>query len=244
MEASSDTRRGLVALGDSITRGQGGTPALGVHFQSWAQWLAEALALPFTNLAADGARTPDVLAGQLPRVRGPYDLATLYVGVNDARGLDWDAAAFARDVETILAALDAAADRVLVLTIPHDLGRPAAAPKPAEAGRILRAAAERHGAVVADLDGFGGRRTVLPDVVHPTSLGMLAIADVAARALGAAVVPSTLAEPVGGPWHEARYAAWWRRLWLREQRRRVRERLATRATVATSSRSAGRSRHE
>jgi hypothetical protein len=51
----SETRRGLVALGDSITRGRGGTPALGVHFQSWAQWLAEALELPLTNLAGDGA---------------------------------------------------------------------------------------------------------------------------------------------------------------------------------------------
>ena len=48
------THRGLVALGDSITNGHG-EPALGVPMQSWAQWLAEALALPFTKLARDGA---------------------------------------------------------------------------------------------------------------------------------------------------------------------------------------------
>ena len=55
------TRRGLVALGDSITNGHG-EPALGVTMQSWAQWLAEELGLPFTKLARDGARAADVLA--------------------------------------------------------------------------------------------------------------------------------------------------------------------------------------
>ena len=68
------TTRGLVALGDSITNGHG-EPALGVHPQSWAQWLAEALELPFTKLAVDGAQAADVLRDQVPRLRGPYDLA-------------------------------------------------------------------------------------------------------------------------------------------------------------------------
>jgi hypothetical protein len=57
----------------------------------------EALELPFTNLAADGAVAPDVLARQVPRLRGPYAVGTLYVGANDARGIRWDPAAFARD---------------------------------------------------------------------------------------------------------------------------------------------------
>src|SRR3954447_2407291 len=80
--APMTTTRGLVALGDSITNGHG-EPALGVHSQSWAQWLAEALELPFTKLAADGARAADVLRDQVPRLRGPYDLACVYAGVND-----------------------------------------------------------------------------------------------------------------------------------------------------------------
>ena len=54
-------RRGVVALGDSITRGRGGAPALGVHPQSWALWLAEALELPVTILARDGAQARDVV---------------------------------------------------------------------------------------------------------------------------------------------------------------------------------------
>src|SRR3954452_24794695 len=59
------TTRGLVALGDSITNGRG-EPALGVHAQSWAQWLPEALELPFTKLAGHGAP-----AAHAPRARGP-----------------------------------------------------------------------------------------------------------------------------------------------------------------------------
>ena len=97
--------RGLVALGDSITRARGGPPVMGIHFQSWAQWLAEALDLPFTNLAVDGALAADVLRDQVPRLAGPYDVGCVYVGVNDARSVRWDADGFERDVRAIVAAL-------------------------------------------------------------------------------------------------------------------------------------------
>ena len=215
--------RGLVALGDSITRARGGTPALGVHFQSWAQWLAEALELPFTNLAADGARAADVLRAQVPRLRGAYDLGCLYAGVNDARAPDWDAAAFARDADAIVAAMAGCCARVLVVLLPEDLGRPTCAPKPAQANAALRAVAARHDTTIADLRAFGGAAHVLPDAVHPTSAGELAIADLAARALGAPVLPSSLADPPpGGARARARYAAWWSRLWLRDLARRAR----------------------
>lgn len=211
--------RGLVALGDSITRGRGGTDALGVPFRSWALWLAEALELPYTNLAADGAVAADVLAAQVPRLQGPYDLALLYVGVNDARGVGWDAAAYERDVRAILAALRGAAARVVVLTLPEDLGRPSAAPKPAAANAILHAT----GAELVDLRDFGGARHVLPDAVHPTSLGELEIADRVARAVGAPTLPSTTVDPPRG---ELRFAWWWARLWVRDLLRRERERRA------------------
>lgn len=221
--------RGLVALGDSITRGRGGAPALGVHPQSWAQWLAEALELPLTNLAADGARAADVLAAQLPRLRGPYDLGVLYVGVNDVRDAGWEPAAFARDAEAIARALAGCCARTAVLTPPHDLGRPSAAPKPREAEAILREVAARHGATVVDLSRFGGRRRVLPDAVHPTSLGQIALADAAALALGAARLPSALADaPADGVGARARYEAWWARLWLRDVIRRASERRGAR----------------
>ncbi|MDX6641437.1 MAG: hypothetical protein QOF12_2448 [Solirubrobacteraceae bacterium] len=220
----SELRRGLVALGDSITRGHGGTPALGIHFQSWAQWLAEALELPLTNLAADAALAPGVLRDQVPRLRGPYDVGCLYIGVNDARSASWDAAAFERDTAAIVAALGAAADRVVVLTLPEDLGRPPCAPKPAQANAALRRVASGAGALLVELAGFGGRRVVLPDAVHPTSAGQLALADAAAQVLSAPRLPSSLAEPVDGTLHEARYEGWWWRLWARDVVRRARER--------------------
>src|SRR5687768_3949466 len=108
-EAEPQVRQGLVALGDSITRGRGGAPALGVHPQSWAQWTAEALELPYSNFAADGALATDVVAHQLPRLRGPYDVATLFIGANDARGMEFDAAEFEGAVrETVEALVDRA----------------------------------------------------------------------------------------------------------------------------------------
>lgn len=223
--------RGLVALGDSITRGRGGTPALGVHFQSWAQWLAEALELPFTNLAVDGALAADVLAEQVPRLRGRYDVGCLYVGVNDVRSPGWDLWQFERDVRAILAALDEACERVLVITPPHDLGRPRATPKPAEAGAVLRRVAADAGAALCDLAEFGGRPQALPDAVHPTSVGELAIAEAAARTLGARRAPSELAEPLTGRMSRARFAAWWWRLWVKDVARRAWERWKFRRVV-------------
>ncbi len=199
-----------MALGDSITRGRGGAPALGVHPQSWAQWVAEALELPFTNLAVDAARAPDVLRDQVPRLAGPYDLATLLIGANDARGA-LDAEAFGRDVNAIVAALRDAADRVLVLTIPEDLGRPRAGADVLTVNRVLRAL---EGVEICGLEDLGGFRMLLPDAVHPTSPGMVEIADRALAALRSEARVEV--ERRGWP----RYAAWWGWQYLRDRRRR------------------------
>src|SRR3954468_5067733 len=91
------TTRGLVALGDSTPNGHG-EPALGVHPQSWAQWVAEVLGLPFTKLATDGAQAADVLREQVPRLDAPYDVGCVFAGVNDVRAPGFDAAVFARDM--------------------------------------------------------------------------------------------------------------------------------------------------
>ena len=60
-------RLGVLALGDSITNG-GGELQWGVALQSWALWTARGLGLPYTGVAADGARAADVVARQLPAV--------------------------------------------------------------------------------------------------------------------------------------------------------------------------------
>ena len=194
---------GLVALGDSITVGEG-SMALGITPLSWAQWLARALDLPFTSYAANGAFTRDVLHLQLPRVRARHDVAALYAGVNDVRALDFDASAYERDLDAVAAGLASRADRLLMLTLPEDLGRPPSAPKPSVANAAVRRVAARHGAVLADLSDFGGWTRVLPDVVHPTAIGQLELADRAARALGAALLPSALVADRRG--RDVRYA--------------------------------------
>jgi lysophospholipase L1-like esterase len=236
------TRRGLVALGDSITNGHG-EPALGVPMQSWAQWLAEALELPFTKLAIDGARAADVRRELVPRLAGPYDVGCLYVGVNDARSPDWEAAGFARDLGALAAALTACSERVLLCTLPADLGRPRARPKPAAASAVVRAVAAEHGAAVAELDDLAGARWLLPDAVHPTALGQLEIADRAARALSrpgglgqrgmadhgaralSARLPSAAIEVHRSRRARARFTARWGVLLAADLRRRAFERL-------------------
>jgi lysophospholipase L1-like esterase len=214
-------RLGLVALGDSITYGEG-SMALGVTPLSWAQWLARALDLPYTCYAFNGATTADVLREQLPRVRADYDVAVLYAGVNDVRSPAFDLAAYERDLDAVAAGLAARAARLLMVTLPHDLGRPTSAPKPLHASAAVRRVAERRRATVADLSDFGGWTLVLPDVVHPTALGQLEIADRAARALGASLLPSALVADRRG--HDARYAPAHARALARDLVRRARER--------------------
>jgi lysophospholipase L1-like esterase len=139
----------------------------------------------------------------------------LYVGANDVRALEFDLAAFERSVGAIAEALRASCERVAVLTLPEDLGRPSCAPKPAAANRILRGLA---GVEIVELADFGGASLVLPDAVHPTSAGMVEIARRAARALG---VPEPDEEiPAPG----VRYRAWWGRLWVKDVVRRACER--------------------
>jgi lysophospholipase L1-like esterase len=217
-----EPRLGLVALGDSITVGEG-SMALGVTPLSWAQWLARALDLPFTSYAVNGATTADVLALQLPRVRAGHDVAALYAGVNDVRSPDFDIAAYERDLDAVARALVQRAERLLMLTLPEDLGRPTSAPKPSLANDVVRRVAAGHGAVVADLADFAGWTLVLPDVVHPTAVGQLEIADRAARALGAPLLPSALVADRRG--HDVRYVPAHARALARDLVRRARERV-------------------
>lgn len=212
---------GIVALGDSITYGEGGI-VLGVDGRSWALWLAMALDLPYTNYAVPGAVVAGVRGRQLPRVRDePHALGLVYAGVNDVRGPDFDLAAYERDLDEVLAGLRPRCERLAVLTIPLDLGRPPAGAKVGRANAVVRALAATHGANVVALDDLAGWRHVLPDAVHPTALGQLEIADRAARVLGAPVLPSTLVAPERSSLATARFARGWSWQWLRAAARRA-----------------------
>lgn len=196
-------RLGLVALGDSITVGEGNL-VCGTPCRSWALWLAELLDLPFTGRAVNGAVVEDVVRDQLPRVRADYDLGTLFVGVNDVRGERWDPAAFERAFRTVVDGLAARCSRVLAMTAPLDLGRPPAGAKVAELEAVVRRVAGATGATVCDLSDLRGWTLLLPDALHPTALGQLEIAARAARALGACA--EGLPDRVLGPRGKLSYA--------------------------------------
>ena len=197
-----DCPLGVVALGDSITNG-GGELQYGVALQSWAQWTARGLGLPYTGVAVDGARAADVVARQLPAVEaqagGRWDLGCLYVRGLDLGALDFDAAAFARDHATALAFLGERCARVLTATMPLDLGRPRAGHL-AEGNAIVERNARAAGALLLDLRGFGARNLVMADHVHPTAFGQVWMAERALALLAAAgmtvrVRPSALIAP-------------------------------------------------
>jgi lysophospholipase L1-like esterase len=209
VSAAEPCRLGVLALGDSITNG-GGELQWGVALQSWALWVARGLGLPFTTYAVDGARAADVAHAQVPafaartaRPDARYDLGCLYVGVNDVRSPDWDPRAFAADHAVALRALAARCDRLLVVTIPLDLGRPRAGERVEQANAIVEAAAREHGALVLDLRRFGARNLVMTDHVHPTAFGQVWIAERALDVLGAdgldvRVRPATLIQRAEG----------------------------------------------
>ena len=180
----------MLALGDSITNG-GGELQWGVALQSWALWVARGLGLPYTPHATDGARVTDVLATQVPAVAGErYDLGCLYIGVNDVRAPDWDAARFERDHRTALALLTTRCDRVLTATVPLDLGRPRAGARVHQANAAIEASAASVEALVLDLRRFKGRALLMADHVHPTAFGQIAIADAALDLLAADGLPT------------------------------------------------------
>jgi GDSL-like lipase/acylhydrolase family protein len=132
----------------------------------------------------------------------------LYVGVNDVRGFDWDPETYPRDLTSSLRTLREVSARILIPTIPLDLGRPRAGAKVRDANAVIESAARSVGALVVDLRDFGARNHVMVDHVHPTAFGQVAMAERALRVLEAdgasvRVWPSSLIR-----WDESR----WRRL--------------------------------
>jgi lysophospholipase L1-like esterase len=186
---------GVLAFGDSITNG-GGELQWGVALQSWALWTARALGLPFTNYAVDGARAQHVVEEQIPafsaRNADPdarYELGCLYIGVNDARALDWDRDGYEQHLRTALAFMVGRCQRALVLTAPLGLGRPRNEPRVAEMNSTIERAAAEQGALVVDLKDFGARNRVMVDHIHPTAFGQVAIAERALEVLARDLLP-------------------------------------------------------
>jgi lysophospholipase L1-like esterase len=214
LTGSGDCRLGVLAFGDSITNG-GGELQWGVALQSWALWVARGLGLPFTSYAVDGAKVGDVVASQIPafasrtRAETSYQLGCLYIGVNDVRSVDWDAAAFESSFREALDFLRARCERVLTITAPLDLGRPRAGAKVGELDAVISRVAGEVGALVVDLRSWGARNFVMTDHVHPTAFGQIDIAERALSALArdgmrVAVAPSTLISYSPSRWQRLR----------------------------------------
>jgi lysophospholipase L1-like esterase len=178
--------RGLVAIGDSITRASG-EAMLGLRMQSWALWLAESLGLPYTCLAVNGALARDALRVQVPALRGPYDLGCVYLGVNDVRSGEWRADAFRADLDTVLEALASESRVQLIVKLPDAIGRPPA-PRAAiaQANATIELLAERYEAHVVETASLRGPELLLPDAVHLTARGEVQLALLASRSLARA----------------------------------------------------------
>jgi lysophospholipase L1-like esterase len=210
---AEERRLGVLAFGDSITNG-GGELQWGVALQSWALWAARGLGVPYTGYAMDGAFVSDVVGSQIPAFvkrslpGARYDLGCLYIGVNDVRAVDWDAAVFESGFRTALGFLSERCDRVLTMTAPLDLGRPRAGAKVGNLNAVIVAVASEVGALVVDLRGWGARNLIMTDHVHPTAFGQIDIAeralDVLARdGVSVSVRPYSLI---------AYQTTWWQRL--------------------------------
>jgi lysophospholipase L1-like esterase len=183
------------ALGDSQTEGIGdGDEATG--YRGWADRLAERLTdldpgLRYANLAVRGRLAGQVRAEQLaPALALRPDLATVFAGVNDLIRPRYEAAAVVGELEEMFAALTGAGATVVTLTFP-DIGKlaPIAArlrPRVEEFNARVRAAAARHGVVVADTATYAvtsDPRLWCADRLHASPLGHARIAAAVADAL-------------------------------------------------------------
>jgi lysophospholipase L1-like esterase len=214
LTGGGDCRLGVLAFGDSITNG-GGELQWGVALQSWALWVARGLGLPFTCYATDGARVSDVVAQQIPAFAARsapgarYELGCLFIGVNDVRSVEWDAAGFESDFRRALGFLGERCDRVLTVTAPLDLGRPRAGAKVRDLNATVSRVAREAGALVLDLASWGARNLVMTDHVHPTAFGQIDIAERALALLArdgmrVEVQPSSLISFQTTPWQRLR----------------------------------------
>jgi lysophospholipase L1-like esterase len=211
----ADRRLGVLAFGDSITNG-GGELQWGVALQSWALWTARGLGLPYSGYAVDGATVADVVELQIPMFErvaadpvGPYDLGCLYIGTNDVRRPGFDPAEFEHRFDLALAFLSARCHRLLTATIPLDMGRPRSPELIAACNEAIERVARSRGALVIDLRRFGGRTVMMPDHVHPTALGQVAIAELALELLARhglrpRIQPSELVSYRTSPWGRLR----------------------------------------
>ena len=140
--------RGLVPSGDSITRG-GGQSMPGLRMQSWALWLAEALELPFTCLARDGARARTHWAVRCLGCAARTTSAVSISGSTTSASRGSSSSRTRRRCEEVVAAVDGCSERLLLVALPPTLGVPQVPSHAiAAANEEIERLAREHGAVL------------------------------------------------------------------------------------------------
>ena len=176
-----------VAMGDSTAQGIGASEPDRGYVGLVAERLREATgrSVQVVNLSRSGARVPDVVTEQLPRLAGlNADLVTVAVGGNDV--VRYDEGRFRASVDALVAALPANA---VVADVPWFMhggtGR-----KSGEAADYLARAARARDLPVAQLHramrdrGWSGMVTdFAPDWFHPNDRGHRVWADAFWRAI-------------------------------------------------------------
>jgi lysophospholipase L1-like esterase len=115
-------------LGDSTAAGQGAPYEDGIAVMT-ARRLAETRIVRLTNFAVSGAKTRDVLDGQLPAAeRARPDLVLISVGANDVTHLTSVRSVRSDIVQIICRLRTANADVVIVMTGSPDMGAPPRVP--------------------------------------------------------------------------------------------------------------------
>jgi lysophospholipase L1-like esterase len=179
-----------LALGDSTGVGVGATHGGGYPDRLLRRLLASHPSARLVNLCSSGARSADVLAGQVPRaLHTSAQLVTLAIGINDV-GLQLPDEAFAFNLEEIAVALAALDAPVVIVNIPDLALAPAAAllDRSAYERRIEvfnqhgEATAARHRFSHVDLFAASQRFRGLPglfspDGFHPSAAGYEAWAE-------------------------------------------------------------------
>lgn len=170
-----------VALGDSAAQGVGAASPAASYVSVIADRLRAATGreVDVVNLSASGAKVADVVREQLPRLAALVpEVVTVTAGGNDVRGLDLDR--FGGDVARLL---DGLPPRTVLADVPF-FGGGRSEQRALAAARLLRAAAEARGMVVAPLHGrmsARGWRGMLigyaADRFHPNDRGYRIWAD-------------------------------------------------------------------
>ena len=208
----------LVALGDSVTCGEGVGLRIPVE-RTWPWLLAEATGLAPLSLAFVGATMRDVRERQLPDVP-PCRVAGVLIGLNDVCRGAFDHGRLHAEMAAIVDGVQWRADHVMVATLP-DPSRYLWVPK-----RVRRLVCNRlaiANAAITEVVDASPRTQLLdltmvaelklrcawsPDRVHPSPFGHVAIAAAAVDLLGALPAPQLHGAP---PPERAPNAsqAWW-----------------------------------